>query len=301
MKKYDVIIIGGGPGGYSAALYAARAGLDTLVIEKMSVGGQMALTSEIENYPGIDKIDGFSLGMNMQASAERFGAVTEYGEVEGVEVDGENKRVLLSGGEVREAKNLVIATGASPRLLGIPGEAELTGAGVHYCAHCDGRFYEGRTVAVIGGGNSAVGDAAYLARLAKRVILIHRRDELRATRVEAERLASHSNVEYKWNASPIAVEQRDESLTLSLIKKDVAREDIEVDGVFISIGREPESRLFRHLVDVDDGGYIIADESTRTSVPGIYAVGDVRTKALRQIITAAADGATAAHMIESEM
>ena len=300
MKKYDVIIIGGGPGGYTAALYAARAGLSALVIEKMAVGGQMALTSEIENYPGIDKVDGFTLGANIQAAAERFGAASEYGEVEKIELAGDVKRVILVGGEVREAKSLILATGAAPRLLGIPGEAELTGSGVHYCAHCDGRFYEGRTVAVIGGGNSAVGDAAYLARIAERVILIHRRDSFRATKAERERLAAHENVDYLLNSTPVAVRREGDKIILD-IKGEGGIEPLAVDGAFVSIGREPSSELARGLVDLDDSGYIIADESTRTSVDGIYAVGDIRTKPLRQIVTAAADGATAAYMIESQM
>ena len=174
-RIYDTVIIGGGPAGYTAALYAARSGLDTLVVEKMSVGGQMALTGDIDNYPGFDEgIDGFTLGMKMQSSAHRFGAATEYAEVVSVELDGETKRIVTASGEIL-AKTVIIATGADPRRLGFEGETELTGRGVHYCAHCDGRFYKGKTVAVVGGGNSAVSDALYLTRLAEKVILIHRR------------------------------------------------------------------------------------------------------------------------------
>ena len=300
-RIYDVIIVGGGPAGYTAALYLARAGLDTLIVERMSVGGQMALTDIIENYPGFPEgIDGFTLGANMQAAAERFGASTEYGEVDSLELLGEVKRVVVSG-EVRQARSVIIATGAAPRLLGIPGEAEYTSRGVHYCAHCDGRFYEGRRVAVIGGGDSAVGDAAYLARIAEEVILVHRRDELRASRVEQDRLFANKNVDYVWNSIPKEIRKDGDGFILSVEDKSGVRREISVDAIFVSVGRVPSSELVRGAVEVDESGYIITDDAMRTSVRGVYAVGDVRQKLLRQVVTAVADGAIAAYTIEGEM
>ena len=300
MKKiYDMIIIGGGPAGYSAALYAARAGLDTLVIERMSVGGQMALTDKIDNYPGFEEgVDGITLGMRMQAGAERFGAVTELADVTRVELSGEIKRIFTDYGEY-SARTVVIATGANPRPLGTEGEAELLGRGVHYCAHCDGRFYEGRTVAVIGGGNSAVADALYLSRLAARVYLVHRRDELRATRVYHEPLERAENVEFLGSRRVAKILGHDGRVSGLVLESTKGEEPIApaVDAVFVSIGREPASAfLDPSLKDAD--GYVIADESTRTAIPGVFAVGDVRTKELRQVVTAVADGAVAAHYAE---
>lgn len=296
---YDTVIIGGGPAGYSAALYAARAGLDTLVVEKISAGGQMALTGIIDNYPGFDDgIDGFTLGMKMQASAERFGASTKYAEVLSAELSGDFKRLYTSSGELT-ARTVIIATGAVPRTLGISGESELVGHGVHYCAHCDGRFYKGKTVAVAGGGNSAVTDALYLSRLAKKVFLIHRRDTLRADRIYQSSLLATENIEIIWN-SKITEIVSDKALKAIKIQNTVNSQETELyaDGLFVSIGRKPASELFRASLSLDGAGYIIADESTRTEIDGVYAVGDVRTKALRQIVTAVADGATAVQFAE---
>lgn len=296
---YDMIIIGGGPAGYTSALYGARAGLDVLVIEKMSAGGQMALTGDIENYPGfIDGIDGFTLGANMQMSAERFGAKTEYAEVIALNLNA-NPKEIVTAEKTYFSKTVVIATGADPRPLGLEKEKELIGRGVHYCAHCDGRFYKDKTVAVVGGGNSAVADALYLSRLAKKVYLIHRRDTLRATKIYHEPLMKAENVEFIKNCvlTNITASPRVSEIKLEdVITK--AKKSLECDGVFISIGRQPTTVLVKDMLPLDESGYIIADETTKTKIAGVYAVGDVRTKALRQIVTATADGAVAVHFAE---
>lgn len=298
MKIYDMIIIGGGPAGYSAALYAARAGLDTLVIERMSVGGQMTLTDVIDNYPGFEEgVDGFSLGMKMQAGAERFGAKTEYASVTSLSLSENPKRIVTDGGEYL-AKTVVIATGANPRKLGVDEEERLTGRGVHYCAHCDGRFYKGKTVAVVGGGNSAVGDALHLSHLAEKVYLIHRRDSLNATKIYHDPIMKADNVEFLWNSrveSLISSERLDGIVVKNL--KDGESRELLVDGLFIGIGRKPATEIFSEI-ELDKNGYIVADESTKTNIDGVFAVGDVRTKVLRQVVTAVADGATAVHFAE---
>ncbi|MBQ2729697.1 MAG: thioredoxin-disulfide reductase [Clostridia bacterium] len=298
-KIYDMLIIGGGPAGYTAALYASRAGLSTLLIEKMSPGGQMGLTGDIDNYPGFEEgIDGFTLGMKMQANAHRFGAVTEYGEVQDMDISDSIKKVQTES-KAFLSKTVVIATGASPRELGIENEKQYIGRGVHYCAHCDGRFYKDKTVVVVGGGNSAVQDALYLSRLAKKVYLIHRRDTLRATKLYHEPLKKAENVEFIWDSTVVELkaEKRINGIKVRN-KKTGAESDMAVDGVFISIGRKPATELLRGKLALDENGYVIADETTRTSVDGIFAAGDVRTKALRQVVTAAADGANAAHYAE---
>ena len=298
MKIHDMIIIGGGPAGYAAALYAARAGLDTLVIEKMSVGGQMALTAVIDNYPGFDDgIDGFTLGMKMQSGAEKYGAQTIYATVLSVELNANPKKVVTDAGELF-AKTVVIATGANPKPLGLHGEESLVGRGIHYCAHCDGRFYKGKTVAVVGGGNSAAEDALYLSHLAKKVYLIHRRDALRATRIYHEPLMKAENVEFLWN-SRVSSLLSDNRLSGVVVENLISGEksEISLDGLFVSIGRMPATELFSEL-EKDRNGYIVADESTKTNIDGVFAVGDVRVKALRQVVTAVSDGAVAAHFAE---
>ena len=295
---YDIVIIGGGPAGYTAALYAARAGLDTLVVERMSAGGQMGLTGEIDNYPGFDEgVDGLTLGMTMQAGAERFGAKTKYGEVRGLSLEGELKKIILARGELL-ARTVVIATGANPRTLGIEGEDALVGRGLHYCAHCDGRFYQGKTVIVVGGGNSAASDALYLSRLAKKVIVIHRRDTLRATKIYHAPLMQAENVEFLWD-SAVTDYIVDKRVTGVRVKNLKTGEETEVscDGLLVSIGRKPATEPFAMLT-LDEHGYIVADETTKTDLPGVFAVGDVRTKTLRQVVTAVGDGAVAAHYAE---
>ncbi len=299
MRVYDMIIIGGGPGGYTAALYAARAGLSTLVLEKLSAGGQMALTMQIDNYPGFEEgIDGYTLGENMQQSAERFGAETELAEVYSLQLDGEIKVVETSEGTFH-AKTVVIATGANPRELGVEGEQELVGRGVNYCAACDGMFFKGKTVVLVGGGNSAAADAMVLSRIAKKVILVHRRDTLRATRIYHEPLMKAENIEFRWNSAISAI-LSDGVVTGVTLRDTVTGEESEVpcDGIFVSIGRKPATELVKGQLELDEAGYIVADETTRTNLPGVFAVGDVRTKALRQVVTATADGAVAAHFAD---
>ena len=296
---YDMIIIGGGPGGYTAALYASRAGFDTLVIERMAAGGQMTLTGDIDNYPGFDDgIDGFTLGMKMQQGAERFGAKTRYAEVIEVDFSEKIKRVKTSKEEFL-AKTVVVSTGANPRELGIDDEQRLVGRGVHYCAHCDGRFYKDKTVIVVGGGNSAAADASYLSRLAKKVYMVHRRDTLKATKIYHEPLFSAQNIEFIWN-SVVGEFITDERIIGVKIKDTISGNisKIDCDGVFISIGRKPATDFLNNAVEIDKNGYIVADESTKTNIDGVYAVGDVRTKSLRQVVTAVADGAVAVHYAE---
>ena len=296
---YDMIIIGGGPGGYTAALYAARAGLDTIVLEKLSAGGQMALTSQIDNYPGFEEgIDGFLLGEKMQAGAERFGAKTEYAEVFSVDLKASPKVIETSEGTFY-GHTVILATGASPRELGVSGEKELVGRGIHYCAACDGMFYKDKTVVIVGGGNTAAADAFTLSRIAKKVILIHRRDTLRATKVYHEPLKKAENIEFYWN-SVVSEFVSDGKISGVKIKDVNTGEEslISCDGIFVSVGRKPATSLVKDQLNLNDSGYIIADESTKTNLPGVYAVGDVRVKKLRQIVTAVADGAIAAHEAE---
>ncbi len=298
---YDMIIIGGGPAGYTAALYAARAGFDTLILEKMSVGGQMTLTDVIDNYPGFPQgIDGFALSQNMQQGAERFGAQTMYDEVVSVDLKSEIKEIETAFSGKLFAKTVVIATGANPRELGLENEQELLGQGVHYCAHCDGRFYKDKVAVVVGGGNSAVSDALYLSHLCKRVYLVHRRDVLRATKIYHDPVMKADNIEFCYNSvmSKIETDNRKVSSVILIDTKTNEKRKIECDGVFISIGRKPATEFLDGALELDDGGYIVADETTKTNIDGVFAVGDVRTKVLRQVVTAVSDGAVAAHFAE---
>ncbi len=296
---YDMLIIGGGPGGYTSALYAARAGIDVVVLERLSAGGQMALTHQIDNYPGFPEgVGGFELGELMKNQAERFGAKSLSADVQKVDLKANPKVIETSEGRFF-AKTVVIATGANPRELGLENEKALTGMGVAYCAACDGMFYKGKTVAVVGGGNSAAADALLLSRICEKVILVHRRDQLRATKVYHEPLLKAENVEFKWNSTVTELIHGD-SLTGLRIKdvKTGEETEIPVDGMFVSIGRKPATELFKDQLALDENGYIIASETTETNLPGVYAVGDVRTKLLRQVVTAVSDGAVAIHMAE---
>ena len=300
MKKiYDMLVVGGGPGGYTAALYAARAGLSVAVVERLSVGGQMALTHQIDNYPGFpDGIDGYTLGENMRQGAERFGAETILADVLSLSLRESPKQVRTSNGTIL-AHTVVLATGAGPRKLELPGEEELVGLGLSYCAHCDGMFFRRKTAIVVGGGNSAVGDALILSRICKEVILVHRRDTLRATRLYHKQLEEAGNVHFVWNSIPTALLGDSQVIGLKVRNVHSGEEtEITADGVFVSIGRIPATELVSGQLALDENGYVLAGESTATSIPGVFAVGDVRTKQLRQIITAAADGAVASHMAE---
>ncbi len=305
-KIYDMIIIGGGPGGYTAALYGARAGLATLVMEKMAVGGQMSLTDQIDNYPGFEEgIEGFSLGEKMKNEAERFGARTVFATVLSADLKSDPK-VIKTSDDIFYGRTVIIATGAEPRELGVDGEKELVGRGVSYCAACDGMFFKEKTVAVVGGGNTAAADILLLSRVAAKVFVVHRRDTLRASQVYHETLMSAENVEFCWNSqvtgilSDAAATSHGAKVTGVRIKNLVTCEERELscDGVFVAIGRKPASELAAGQLELDERGYIKADESTKTNIPGVFAAGDVRTKALRQIITAAADGAMAARYAE---
>lgn len=292
---YDVIVIGGGPAGCTAALYASRSKLNTLIIEKLSAGGQMALSSQIDNYPGFEEgIDGFELGMKMQAQAEKYGATIVLEEVTSIEDHGSTKVVLTNASEYI-TKTIIIASGASAAKMNIAGETTYTGKGVAYCALCDGHFFKGKNVVVIGGGNSAVHDATYLDGLCQNVTLIHRRDRLRASPeyMDALQQAKHLNIRYDTVVDEIIGDKNVTAVKIHHVKTNASMV-LPCDGVFVSIGRNPDTAFVSGLVDRDTKGYIKADESCMTNIPGIFVAGDTRTKMVRQIVTAVADGAVAA-------
>lgn len=298
---YDVIIIGAGPGGISAAIYARRAGLKSMLIEMAYIsGGQIINTAEVDNYPGIPGVSGMELANKFRTHAEAMGVSLVRAEVTSVEVEQDIKKIITKD-EQYETKKVIIATGATHRLLGIPGEMELAGMGVSYCATCDGAFFKDKTVAVIGGGDVAVEDAIFLARLCKKVYVVHRRDELRAANSLQDRLLALANVEMLWNQVPqeIIGDGQVERIALKDVKTQI-KQEVDVDGVFVAVGMNPKTEAFKSIVAVDGSGYIKASEDCRTNVVGIYAVGDVRTKALRQIITAAADGANAITSVQED-
>lgn len=298
-KLYDVAILGGGPGGYTAALYCARAGLDAVVLEKSVPGGQMSTTSSIENYPGFaESVPGYELAEKMKQGAERFGVETLFSDVTALDLTASPKVLTTARGPL-SARAVIIATGASPRPLGVPEEEALRGRGVAYCATCDGMFYRGKTVAVVGGGNSAAEDAHFLAGICKKVYLIHRRDSLRAEHSYVQALGQKDNVEFLWNRRVEAILHGDKVTGLRLADVRTGEtSELACDGVFVAVGRVPNAALFEGALETDALGYLVADETTRTRIPGVFAVGDVRTKALRQIITAAADGAVASKFAE---
>lgn len=298
-KIYDVIIVGGGPGGYSAALYCARADLSVAVLEKLSPGGQMGTTDMVENYPGFaEGINGFELGMQMQQGAERFGVVTELTEVTSVDLKAEPKVIETTDGTFL-GRTVILATGASPRELGLPNEMELRGRGVSYCATCDGMFYKNKTVVIVGGGNTAVADALFLAKICTKVYLVHRRDELRASKTYMNSLKETDNIEFIWDSIVTEILQNG-SVTGVKVKNKKTEEEREIacDGVFVAVGNLPNTGLFQGQIELDEAGYVLADETTQTNIPGVYAVGDMRKKPLRQIVTAVSDGAVASKYAE---
>ncbi len=298
--NYDLVIIGSGPAGLSAAVYAQRACLNTLIIEKTGVsGGQILTTEEVDNYPGMPGIGGFDLGMKMREHADQLGGRFVTGEVVGLTDHGELKEVSMADGSTITARAIIIATGASHRKLGIPGEQTFAGAGVSYCATCDGAFFRNKTTAVIGGGDVAVEDAIFLARLCQKVYVIHRRDSFRAAKVLSDRLLSLENVEVLWNSVPLEV-TGEGSVSGLRVQNKLTRDErlLDVSGVFIAVGMEPDTALYKGLVKLDPTGYIIADETCRATTPGIFAAGDVRTKPLRQVVCAASDGANAVYSVQ---
>ncbi len=295
-KVYDIIVVGGGPCGCTAALYGGRAGLSVLVVEALAPGGQMATTDRVENYPGFPQgIGGYELAEQMKTGAERFGAEFVSGEAKKVELGGKIKKIYTNSKEYW-GRSVILATGASPRELGLPLEKELRGRGVSYCATCDGMFYRGKKVAIIGGGDTAAADAVYLSRICEKVTMIHRRDTLRASRAYLEPLKACSNVEILWNTVAEEILQEDGKVKGMRLKNVSTGENTQllVDGIFVAVGNVPNSGLFADCLRLDSNGYIMADSTTRTAVQGVFAAGDVRRKSLRQIVTAVSDGAQAA-------
>lgn len=299
---YDVVIVGSGPAGLAAAIYAQRARLSCVVLEREYVsGGQVVNTYEVDNYPGLPGIGGFELGMKLREHAEQLGAQFINIEVRHIELEDEGRiKAVYTDGEEYRARSVILAMGAKHRLLGVPGEKELTGMGVSYCATCDGAFFKGRTVAVVGGGDVAVEDALFLARGCEKVYLIHRRDSLRAANVLQERLRDCENVEFLWDTEVTRI-MGDESVEGVWLKnkKDGSERMLDLDGIFIAVGNLPETKIVTRLLRLDENGYIPAGEDCVTEVPGIFAAGDVRAKQLRQIVTAVSDGANAVTSVQN--
>ncbi len=292
---YDLIIVGAGPAGLSAAVYGRRAGLELLVLEQLPMGGgQVVNTCEVDNYLGLPGINGFDLGQKFRAHADEFGAVFQSGRVTAIRDEGGKKIVETAEGERYEARALILAGGAEHAKLGVPGEDAYRGKGVSYCATCDGAFFKKKDVAVVGGGDVAVEDAVYLARLCRKVFLIHRRDSLRAAKSLQEKLFSCDNVEVMWDSTLKEIHGT-ELVEGALIyrMKEEREQELAVDGVFIAVGMKPNTEAFLGTLSCDEGGYLIAGEDCKTNIPGIFAAGDIRTKALRQIVTAVSDGACA--------
>jgi thioredoxin reductase (NADPH) len=294
-KIYDVVIVGAGPAGLTAAVYTSRGNLSTLMLERGAPGGQMATTEDIENYPGFDHILGPDLSTKMFDHARKFGADYAYGDVTDI-VDGEEYKTIFVGQKEYKARTIIISTGAEYKKMGIPGEEELTGRGVSYCAVCDGAFFRGKEIIVVGGGDSAVEEGAYLTRFADKVTVIHRRDELRAQKILQDRAFANEKMEFIWNSTVKEVKEKDGkigSVTL-LSTEDGSEKEFETDGMFVYIGMDPLTAPFEKLGILDANGYIETNDVMETKIPGIYAAGDVREKLLRQIVTATGDGSVAA-------
>lgn len=300
-KVFDIAVIGGGPAGYTAAIYAGRAGYTCVVFEKASPGGQMGITSSIENYPGFVSVDGFELASKMMEQAMNFGAAFVYEEVTAVQLDGKTKTVQTDSAAY-ECRAVILATGAKPRLLGVPGETEFSGRGVSYCATCDGMFFRGKTVVVNGGGDTAFEDALYLSNVCEKVYLVHRRDSFRAAASMVKKAEAKGNITFIKNALISEIVGGMSVTGVRLTDTKTGEEStVDCSGVFVAVGRIPDTALVKDQLALDGNGYVIADETTKTTVPGVFAAGDVRTKALRQIVTACADGAAAMHYAEEWM
>jgi thioredoxin reductase (NADPH) len=293
-KTYDIIIIGGGPAGLAAAIYAARARRSTLIFERKVTGGQIALTSDVENYPGFDSINGFELADRMHKQAEKYGAQTAFEDVTAIEQDGETQ-VVRTGGAVYRAQAVIVTAGADYDKLGVPGEERLTGFGVSYCATCDGAFFRDKTVAVVGGGDAALDEALFLTRYVEKAMIIHRRDALRASAILQERAFANPKISFEWNT--VVEEIVGERYVTGARVRDVvtgATRTLDVAAVFVFIGLTPNTAFLRGKLRMDAGGHILVNEWMETDIPGLYAAGDVRTNSARQLVTAAGDGATAA-------
>ena len=301
-KNYDIVIVGGGPGGITAGLYGARANRKVVMIEKYMPGGQIANTEEVEDYPGFDRISGAELAMKMSEHAQKFGLEVVSDEVLEVYTDGADRKVSTASGDLYRARAVILATGGSPNKLNVPGEEEFSGKGVSYCAICDGAFFKDEIIAVVGGGDAAVEEAIFLTKFGKKVIVIHRRDKLRAQKIIQERAFKNPKIEFIWDSVVEAINGDDK--VRSLIVKNVKtgeKSTLEVGAVFVFIGFVPNSNIVREPLKKDDGGYIITDSRMETSIKGIYACGDVRSQLVRQITNAVGDGTTAAVAAEKYM
>jgi thioredoxin reductase (NADPH) len=294
-KIYDVIIIGAGPAGMTAAVYTSRANLSTLMLERGVPGGQMANTEDVENYPGFEHILGPELSTKMFEHAKKFGAEYAYGDVKEV-IDGEEYKTIITGNKEYKARAIIIATGAEYKKLGVPGEKELGGRGVSYCAVCDGAFFKGKELVVVGGGDSAVEEGVYLTRFASKVTIVHRRDQLRAQKILQQRAFENEKIDFIWNHTVKQINEKDGKVeSVILVNTQTGEEQVfKTDGVFIYIGMVPLSKPFEKLGITNENGYIETNDRMETKVPGIFAAGDVREKTLRQIVTATGDGSIAA-------
>ncbi len=303
---YDLIIVGGGPGGFTAGIYSIRAAMKTILIEKGAPGGQMTMSGEIENYPGFEHIGGPELSMKFYNHALTYGLETIFQEVTEIEPGLEYHSVRIGDGSVLKSYAVIIGTGGTPRKLKIPGEEEFYGRGVSYCAVCDGFFFRNKTVVVIGGGDSAAEESLYLAKLAKQVYIVHRRDALRASKILQQRIKAECRIEVLWNSVPVSIKANENGVSAIELQNVITKEnkDISTDGVFIFVGFNPNNQLVPAGIKMNADGYVVTDEKCETNIPGIYVIGDLRQKYARQIVVAASDGCTAAlaaaHYVESK-